>query len=366
MNGRPTASRRARPVLARPYHVPAERGSSGFRAVIALVLLVVVAGLAGAGWFYWTIHQPISSDASAVRFHVGSGDTVTTVADRLESEGVINNSLLFRIDAKLRDLGGRLKVGDYVLRRNMSTNGVITALTIYHAATISVTIPEGYRIEQIAAVLQSRGISGAQFLRAAEHPGHISLSILQGKPTTATLEGYLFPSTYDVPPHYSGAAFARYMVTTLGQKFTPRLRARARTDHLTVYQVLTLASIVEREAKIPSERPIIASVYLNRLHIGMPLQADPTVQYVLGTAKDWWPVISQADYQISAAYNTYVHNGLPPGPIANPGMASIIAVLYPRHTKFLYFVASGHGHHVFSETYAQQLQNEAKYAASAP
>ncbi|HZU11650.1 MAG TPA: endolytic transglycosylase MltG [Chloroflexota bacterium] len=365
MNSRPVTTRRARPVLAHPYGGSTHRGIGLRLAGIAIVLLAIL-GVVGVGWLYWTIHQPASRDGSSVTFHVGTGDTVSTIADRLQTDGLIDSALLFRIDARLRDLGGNLKVGDYVLRRNMSIDQTITALTIYHANTISVTIPEGYRMEQVAALLNHHGISGAQFLRAAQHPGNLGISILQGKPAGASLEGYLFPNTYDVPPHYSGAAFARYMVQTLNSKFTPRMKARARAEGLTVYQVLTLASIVQREDKIFSEAPKIASVYLNRLHVGMKLQADPTVQYALGTPRDWWPVITQADYQIAAPYNTYVHTGLPPGPIANPGMVSIDAVLYPAQTKFLFFVASGHGHHVFAQTYAQQLQNEAKYSTPTP
>jgi UPF0755 protein len=185
--------------------------------------------------------------------------------------------------------------------------------------------------------------------------------ILASRPAGATLQGFLFPNTYDVPPHFGGKAFARLMVDSLNRAFTPAMRARAHAEGLNVFKVLTLASIVEREARVASERPTIASVYLNRLRIGMPLQADPTVQYVVGTPRDWWPVLTLDQLRVQDPYNTYVNKGLPPGPIANPGLASIRAVLNPASTHFLFFVARGHGRHAFAVTYQQQCANQMKY-----
>jgi peptidoglycan lytic transglycosylase G len=141
------------------------------------------------------------------------------------------------------------------------------------------------------------------------------------------------------------------------------MRAQARRLRRSVYDIVTIASIVEREARVPSERPIIASVYYNRLRRGMPLQADPTVQYALGRPSDWWPLLTVSDYHsVHSLYNTYLHRGLPPGPIANPGLPSLYAALRPAHTPYLYFVAKGNsGYHAFARTYRQQLQNQRKY-----
>jgi UPF0755 protein len=212
----------------------------------------------------------------------------------------------------------------------------------------------------MAATLSRKGLDGASFMREALHPT-ISSPILTSKPAGASLQGFLFPNTYDVSPHFGGKAFARLMVDSLNRAFTPSMLQRARARGMSVYQVLTLASIVEREAKVESERPIIASVYLNRLKIGMPLQADPTVQYAVGTSKDWWPMLTTDQLRIQNPYNTYVNKGLPPGPIANPGLASIRAVLHPASTHFLFFVAKGHGRHAFARTYQQQCANQLKY-----
>jgi UPF0755 protein len=340
-----------------PQHRGAGRWIGVLIAFLALLLILAVVAVLGV---YWSLHRAQGTASRAEMFHVLPGDTVTSVADRLEQQGYIDNTMLFRLDARIHDLAAKLKAGDYRIKPGMSIDDQVAALTVYHAKTISVTIPEGYRIEQIAATLTKRGFNGAAFLKAANHPTFTS-PILASKPAGKSLQGFLFPNTYDVSPHFSGKAFAELMVSQLDRAFTPPMRARARAEGLSVYKVLTLASIVEREAKVESERPIIASVYLNRLKIGMPLQADPTVQYIVGTSKDWWPELTTDELRIQAPYNTYVYKGLPPGPIANPGLASIKAVLKPKRTHFLFFVARGNGHHVFSRTYQQQCANQLKY-----
>ncbi|HZS93245.1 MAG TPA: endolytic transglycosylase MltG [Chloroflexota bacterium] len=350
--------RRIRPDLRERGYTSSTTSRVGKVAfVLLVVILIALAGLIGGG--YWSLHSPQGKSSAIVPVHVQAGDTVNSIADQLQSSGIINNSLLFRLDARLHGLGGNLKMGDYAIRRNMSIDQMVSALLIYHQRMVSITIPEGLRIEQIEAILRAHHINVASFLKEVQHPT-THQSILAGKPKGAGLEGYLFPSTYEVPPNYPGKLFADMMVKTLGQEFTPVMRAEARRHHLSPYKVLTLASIVEREDRVPHDRPIIASVYLNRLRIGMALQADPTVQYVVGTSKDWWPVLATDQLQTPGAYNTYVHRGLPPGPIANPGLASIRAVVYPAHTKYLYFVAKPNGQDIFAETYAEQLQHEAQ------
>lgn len=361
--------RRARPVLADPsYRSPGRGSTSGLRIAGVLLIFGVGGLLAILGLLYWSLHRPQAAGNRTVMFHVDAGDSVNSIADRLHTEGLLSNSLLFRLDARLHGLGGNLKVGDYPLRPDMSIDQTVSALTVYHADTISITVPEGFRMEQIAEVLDRHHMSGSSFLREARQPSDLHLAVLAGKPASASLEGYLFPNTYDVPPGFSGKAFAQYMVQTLNRRFTPAMMARARAEGFNVFQVLTLASIVEREARVSRERPIIASVYLNRLKIHMKLQADPTVQYAAGSKGNWWPVLQTEAVNVmpGSPYNTYTHTGLPPGPIADPGMASIRAVLYPKKTDFYYFVAKGHGEHAFASSYAQQLANEQKYSSVAP
>ncbi|HEX8917324.1 MAG TPA: endolytic transglycosylase MltG, partial [Chloroflexota bacterium] len=168
-------------------------------------------------------------------------------------------------------------------------------------------------------------------------------------------------NTYKVPPHYSPRQFIRLMIATLQSSITPAMQQALAKQRWNMYRVLTLASIVEREAKVPDERPVIASVYINRLNSNMGLFADPTVQYAVGTPQNWWPVLNLDPHTVKSPYNTYTHMGLPPGPIANAGLASIKAVIYPRKTGYFYFVAEGNGRHAFARTYQEQLQNQQRY-----
>ena len=367
---RSVAPRRARPDFSQPPYVAPRYHS---RIWGRLIFAVLILGLGGVfvvgGGLYWFLHHPQGSSSAVVPVHVGVGDTVTSIADRLQREGVINSPLLFRIDAHIQNLGNKLKVGDYSVRRNMSIDQMVAALTIYHSPMVRITIPEGERVEQIAARLQARGINGAQFLQVVRHPDAalLRLPILRDKPVGRGLEGYLFPNTYQVPPHYGARAMAEYMLKALGQNFTPTMRAAAARRGLSVYQVLTLASIVEREARVPGERAIIASVYLNRLNgKGWVLNADPTVQYAVGRPRNWWPVLTTDQLKVDSPYNTYLHPGLPPSPIANAGLASIEAVIYPAPTTDYYFVAKNDcRHHAFAQTYGQQLLNQQKYHCQA-
>lgn len=360
--------RRARPVFEGPSYTAPNYRSRVWGRVIFLLFLVLLCGvIGGGGGLYWLLHKPAGSATRAVAFSVGAGDSVGTVANRLRNDGLISNSLLFKLDARLQNLSGKLKPGVFHLRASMSIDQVVSTLSVFRPVFVSVVVPEGYRSEEIAAALQRQGVASGSFLKEVAHPSAAILknSILADKPASAGLEGYLFPNTYDVQPHSGGRAFADLMVQQLGREITPSMRAAIHREGKTIFQVLTLASIVEREAQVARDRPIIASVYLNRLRVGMMLQADPTVQYAQGASGNWWPVlrVPAATLSVTSPYNTYHRLGLPPGPIANPGLSSIKAVIYPSHTHFLYFIAipHGHGRDAFAVTYAQQLANEAKY-----
>ena len=367
---RPVVPRRARPVFAGPtYRAPQYHSRVGGRLVfVAFILLLALIAFVGGG-LYWALHHPQGSSNAIVTIQVAPGEGVTEIADRLSQEGAIGNTMLFRLDARLQGLSGSLKVGQYQLRRNMSIDDMVAALKRYTPPKVAVTIPEGWRAEQIAAALQAKGINGKAFLQEVEHPDlkYLNLAILRDKPAGVGLEGYLFPDTYYFSPGYDGRAAARYMVQNLQNKLSPTLLAAARTRGLTVFKVLILASIVEREAKLPVERPTIADVFLNRLAQQPPISlgADPTVQYAVGSPKNWWPVLWDGAAKIApnSPFNTYTHFGLPPHPISDPGLPSIEAVIHPRPTSYLYFVAvkGGHGRHVFASTLAQQDANIAQY-----
>jgi UPF0755 protein len=317
-----------------------------------------------------TVGRPVSDDPRPVHFVVRQGDTATTVAQNLETAGLVRSSLGFRLAARLSGVASHLEAGDYELRPNMPLNQVISILAQGRMAGGLLTIPEGWRALEIADALDRDHLTTrADFIRVVEHPGFPLPSFLQSAPAGSSLEGFLFPDSYRFQPNSPADQIARTMVDNFGRHLTPDLLAGFQANGLTLYQAVTLASIVEREAVRPVERPVIASVYLNRLRRGMKLQADPTVQYALvptdrpesPVSEYWKRQLSFADLKIISPYNTYQVTGLPPGPICNPGLASLEAVAHPATSDFLYFVARPDGSHAFARTLEEHDQNVAKY-----
>ena len=320
---------------------------------------------------YLALHQgdiskPASDDPTPVVFVVEPGDTAGDIALRLKRWGLINDAELFRQLAQYEKADSRLEAGRYELRANMTMGEIIEALQHGRLEEIAVTIPEGWRAEQIAEMLAEEvGVDVDQFLGLVQG-GLFDYEFLQGRPPEATLEGFLFPDTYLLPVQPTALDIIGRMLADFDQRFTAEMRQAAAEQEMTIYQVVTLASIVEREAVVAEERPIIAGVFLNRLAEGMSLESCPTVQYALGYQEDadqWWktPVRLEEFDQVNSPYNTYLHRGLPPGPICSPGLASIQAVLEPVETDYLYFLAKGDGSHAFAKTFEEHLQNQQKY-----
>jgi len=316
------------------------------------------------------LDQPAGDDPTPVIFTIQPGETAAQIAQRLEEEGLIRDADVFRALLRLRGLDTRLEAGSYELRRTMSMNEVMAALQHGRPPTVQLTVPEGWRAEEIADLLRVVGLADPdEFLQLVRSGGDFDYDFLRDRPAGVTsLEGFLFPETYEFPTDATARDVVQRMLETFGQRFTPELREQAQKHGLGVYQAVTLASIVEREAVIPEERPIIASVFLNRLQAGMYLNADPTVQYALGFQEKsgtWWkrPLLLE-DLDVDSPYNTYRHLGLPPGPICNPGLASLQAVANPADTEYYYFVANdvaGDGSHVFAKTLEEHQANIEKY-----
>jgi UPF0755 protein len=273
----------------------------------------------------------------------------------------------------MTDSAAQLAAGEYEFVRGVSTLDAVTRIRDGLTAARVVAVPEGMRLEEIGALLERRGVvSESDFLAAvnalATSGTAIDTDLLSSRPAAATLEGYAYPATYSFGRSVTANEVVLMMVNTLAERLTPELRAEARTQGLSVHEVLTLASIVEREVVLPEERPLIAAVYRNRLDIDMPLQADPTVQYAIAARPGnvveygyWKRFLSFQDLQFDSTYNTYTKRGLPPGPIANPGIESIIAVIRPASTNDLYFVARNDGSHAFSETFEQHQRYVEQY-----
>jgi len=320
--------------------------------------------------FYLRLHQaeierPASDDDTPVTFVVQPGETAGEIASRLAELGLVTDAELFRLFMRYHGVDANLEAGEYTLRPNMTMAEIAEALQQARLEEVEVTIPEGWRSEEIADMLERENImDGDEFLRMVRE-GTFDYDFLADRPSGATLEGYLFPDTYRIPAQARPQDLIQRMLDNFGRQFTPQMRQDAAAQGLTVFQVVVLASIVEREAVIPEERPIIASVYLNRLEKGMYLQADPTVQYAKGydpnTGKWWNPMqIEEAD-TVDSPYNTFQHPGLPPGPICNPGLGALQAVVYPADTNYLFFFSKGDGSHAFAETYEEHLRNQERY-----
>ncbi len=307
------------------------------------------------------VTKPVSNDPTPQRFVVEPGMSVADIGKRLAAQGLIRDSELFRIYMRLNGLDAGVKAGAFTLRPNMSIEQIALALQRSQANEVQVTIPEGLRREEIAELLEQQiGVSADEFKRLTQRASDYDYPFLKGLPSDATLEGYLFPDTYRLPEHPTAQDVVLRMLDNFEAK-AGLLLANAAQQNRSPRDIVTLASIVEREAVIPAERPTIASVYWNRLGIGQPLQADPTTQFALGFQPDqktWWKkglTLDDLKYEDPAGYNTYVNPALPPGPIASPGLSALQAALQPAQTNFFYFVAAcnGDGTHQFSVTFEE-------------
>lgn len=312
------------------------------------------------------INTPVSDDPSPVPFTVAVGETAVSVANKLYEQNLISDPDVFRRFLSYNGLDASLEAGDYELRRNMTMREIAETLQKANFEEVSVTIPEGWRAEQVAELLtQQQIMDGTAFLAAVRQGVGVEHPLLADRPAGASYEGYLFPDTYRLPIKATPEDLIQRMVENMAGKIPPNALDLAAGQGYTFYEMLTIASIVEREAVIPAERPTIASVYLNRLAQGMYLQADPTVQYAMGYQTDsgqWWktPVTLDEYSQVSSPYNTYLNPGLPPGPIASPGASSIIATLQPEQTDYIFFMGcGGEGAHLFANNYETHQQNVA-------
>lgn len=306
------------------------------------------------------LRRPVSNDPTPRQFVISPGESVNQIARNLQAAGLVRDADLFRLYVRYYDLDVKINAGIFALRPNMNIPQIAQALQRGMAEEIQITIPEGRRLEEVAELLEQQlGISADEFIRLARRTNY-SYPFLTGLPADASLEGFLFPDTYRLPVNPTALDVLLKMLDNYGQRVAPLMDQFDLGDR-TPYQILTIASIVEREAVLAQERPIIASVYLNRLKIGMALQADPTTQYALGYQPDqqtWWKrglTLEDLRYADPAGYNTYVNPALPPGPIASPGLSSIQAVLQPSQTEYLYFVANCNqdGGHQFSLTFEE-------------
>lgn len=298
------------------------------------------------------------------RVTVPAGVPFVRVSDTLAAHGIVTHQIWFRVLARLRGVDHHVQAGVYDLPRGQSAWAILTALGTGRIATDRITVPEGLTIPDVAALAAAQlGIPADSFIAAAHDTGELHALGLEGP----SFEGYLLPETYYVPVGANAHEVVRLMARQFLAAWQPGWDQVLARRGMTRRQAVTLASIVEGEARKPEERPIIAGVYSNRLLQGMLLQADPTVQYAIqlkrGKRKKR---LFNRDYGFPSPYNTYLHPGLPPGPISSPGVRSLWAAVHPADVPYLYFVADSTGGHQFSSSYAEHIRTIARIRRHRP
>jgi UPF0755 protein len=322
------------------------------RTFFTLVLLAV---LGFGGWLAWALNQPMTpAGQTFVILHPGY--STRRIATELQSAGVIGNAEAFVLWHHLHHKHS-LKAGEYLFEKSATSLEVHQRLVHGDVYFHPVVIPEGYNMFDVAHAIQNAGLgSSDEFLKVATSDTALIADLA---PDAKSLEGYLFPNTYEFTRMQTMQEMAAAMVKQFRQ--VAKEIGLISTDMTPMQTTVTLASIAEKETAVPDERPMVASVYQNRLAKNIPLQADPTVIYAELLQGTYTGALHHADMQFKSAYNTYTHPGLPPGPIGNPGKASLEAAMRPADTDYLYFVSNGNGHHRFARSLEEHNKNVAAY-----
>ena len=324
-----------------------------FLAVFFVILMIVSAALVTDLWLY--ANRAISENTDTVVIQVNAGQPFKITTDNLYAQGLINSPFRFNLIARFKGYDKKLQAGEYLLTRSMTPLNILEKLKKGEVRLYKLTIPEGYNIYQIAELIEKAGFANkADFIKAAEDAALARQKLIQAD----TFEGYLFPDTYFFPKNISVQKIITTMVDRFWSVFKPEWKKQAQAYGFTVHQVVTLASIIEKETGAPFERPIISSVFHNRLKKKMRLESDPTVIYGI---KDFDGNLTRKHLATPTPYNTYRIKGLPAGPIANPGQASLEAALFPTHTPYIYFVSKKDRTHQFSTNLKDHNKAVRKY-----
>lgn len=324
-----------------------------------MLLIVLLIGFGGVSSLYLELLRfadvPAFQHGGKEIFSVHSGENFSQMSRRLHDQGIIGHPLKFSWYARLKGHDKKIKAGEYALSPSLTPKQIISIMISGKVALHKITIPEGFTLYQIAGLLsQNRLMPDASFIQKATDASFAKNNGLEAQ----TFEGYLFPETYHFPKDVSAEKIIVTMVGRFHEVFLPEWRQRAEALGMTVHQILTLASIIEKETGAAFERPLISSVFHNRLRKGIRLSSDPTVIYGI---RDFNGNLTRKDLAKRTPYNTYRIFGLPPGPIANPGMASIKAALYPAQTDYLYFVSKKDNTHQFSTNLKDHNRAVRKY-----
>ena len=325
-----------------------------FTKILGVLIILLVIGFFVAKNYYNQATGPMNvENPSTVNIVIPPASTTDFIGNTLHEEGLIKTPLIFKYKIKSENVASRLKAGEYILSTDMDLDTIIKTIvqgTKSHDTT-RFTIPEGYEIREIADRLESEGLINKQlFLELTGNKENFQdkYEFLKELDKEQNLEGFLFPSTYEIYLGTSEEEIIEKMLSQFEVIYNNEIKEKSKDFDLTLNQIVTLASIIEREGKLDSERPIMSAVFHNRLEDSMLLQSCATVQYILGERK---PVLSNKDTSIDSPFNTYINTGLPPGPIASPGKVSLVAAVNPEDVNYKYFVLTGRdGYHTFSVT----------------
>lgn len=324
----------------------------------------MTAALLFLGYYVAAISRPASADTGSDIFVIKRGEGVHGISQRLQESGLVRNKWDFEVYVWLQGWGPRLQAGEYRIPKNVNIRELARMLAFGHEAAPerSITIVEGWTIDDIAGYLEREGVVGADDFRAATSRMANSplISSLQDKPAEATLEGYLFPDTYRILKGATAEELVLKMLTNFEAKLTPELRQAIAARGQSVFATITMASILEREIRRPADLPVAAGVFYARLSANKLLESDATLNYVL-PATDRKSRLNAVDLNNPSPYNSYRHVGLPPGPISNPGLKAIEAAIYPEQKGYWFFLTKPDGETIFSKTGAEHLRNKQRY-----
>ena len=312
-----------------------------------LPALLGIPGLLGYNWVEHELHSPANPGQGSVRIVVAPGASFHEVADTLHRAGLVDSTIVFDLYARYHHLDRNVQAGAYELSRNKDMRQILQTLQIAIPDEIFVTVPEGYTIAKTAALLDKGGVIKGSDYTALATQGQFDYAFLKGRTDGTTLEGFLFPDTYLVPRAGTAKQLITLQLDAFNRKWTDARKALAGQRKLNAPQIVTIASLIEREARFQEDRPLVASVIYNRLAQGWPLQIDATVLYAKGV---WQATVTLDDRKVDSPYNTYLHTGLPPGPIANPGIKAIDAALQPAQTGYFFYLSDPEGHNHYART----------------
>lgn len=340
-----------------------KKGSVLKYIVLILIIALVAGGLFVKNYLEKSLEPMTSENHQEIDIEIPAGSSTNKIANILEDKGLIRNNLIFKYKVRSMEVDSKLKAGKYNLSTSMDMEEIIQAITKGGISenTVRFTIPEGYEVKQTGERLAENGIVDFdKFMELANDKGNFEskFAFLQEIEDGQSLEGFLYPSTYEIFTSSSEVEVIEKMLSEFEKIYREEIIPNIEATGLDLNELITMASIVEREGKLDEERPIMAGVFYNRLDQGMNLQSCATVQYILGERK---PVLSTADTQIPSPFNTYTNPGLPPSPIASPGKASLIASVKPADVDYLFFVLTGDdGSHTFTKTYNEHLDAKPK------